>query len=39
MRLLKKIEDEISEGQLPGIYLDRVRFDELVEDFFNRLQD
>jgi len=35
-RLLKKREGEISEGKLPGIYFDRVRFDELAEDF---LQD
>jgi integrase len=32
-RLLKKREGEISEGKLPGIYFDRVKFDELVEDF------
>jgi len=32
-RLLKKREGEISEGKLPGIYFDRVRFDELSEDF------
>lgn len=32
-RLLKKREGEISEGKLPGIYFDRVRFDELAEDF------
>ncbi len=31
-RLLKKREGEISEGKLPGIYFDRVRFDELAED-------
>ena len=32
-RLLKKREGEISEGKLPGIYFDRVRFDELAGDF------
>ena len=33
-RLLKKREGEISQGKLPGIYFDRVRFDELAEDLF-----
>ena len=32
-RLLKKREGEISQGSLPGIYFDRVRFDKLAEDF------
>jgi len=32
-RLLNKREGEISEGKLPGIYFERVRFDELAEDF------
>jgi len=32
-RLLRKREGEISEGKLPGIYFDRVKFDELAEDF------
>lgn len=32
-RLLKRREGEISKGKLPGIYFDRVRFDELAEDF------
>ena len=32
-RLLKKREGEISQGKLPGIYFDRVRFDEMAEDF------
>ena len=32
-RLLKKREGEISEGKLPGIYFDRIKFDELSEDF------
>ena len=31
-RLLKKREGEISEGKLPGVYFDRVRFDELAEE-------
>jgi len=31
-RLLKKREGEISDGKLPGIYFDRVKFDELKED-------
>jgi integrase len=30
---LKKREGEISDGKLPGIYFDRVKFDELAEDF------
>ena len=32
-RLLKKREGEISEGKLPGVYFDRVRFDELSDGF------
>lgn len=32
-RLLKKREGEISQGKLPGIYFDRVTFDELAEAF------
>lgn len=32
-RLLRMREGEISQGKLPGICFDRVRFDELVEDF------
>ena len=32
-RLLKRREGQISEGRLPGIYFDRIRFDELAEDF------
>jgi len=32
-KLLKKREGEISEGKLPGVYFDRVRFDELASDF------
>jgi integrase len=33
--LLKKREGEISQGKLPGIYFDKVRFDELAEDFLS----
>ncbi|MBW1800958.1 MAG: site-specific integrase [Deltaproteobacteria bacterium] len=32
-RLLNKRQGEIAQGKLPGIYFDRVRFDELAEDF------
>jgi integrase len=32
-RLLKRREGEISDGKLPGIYFDKVRFDELADDF------
>lgn len=32
-RLLKKREGEISSGKPPGIYFDRVKFDELAEDY------
>lgn len=32
-RLLKKREGEISDGKIPGIYFDKIRFDELAEDF------
>jgi integrase len=32
-KLLKKREGEIGDGKLPGIYFDKVRFDELAEDF------
>jgi integrase len=32
-RLLKRREGDISKGKLPGIYFDKVRFDELAEDF------
>jgi len=30
-RLLKKREGEISDGKLPGVYFDRVKFDDLEE--------
>jgi integrase len=32
-RLLRKREGEISGGKLPGVYFDRVKFDELAEEF------
>jgi integrase len=32
-RLLKKREGEISEGKLPGIYFDRVKWNELADDY------
>ena len=31
--LLKQREGDISQGKIPGIYFDRVTFDELAEDF------
>lgn len=31
-KLLKKREGEIAEGKLPGVYFDKVRFDDLAED-------
>ena len=34
-RLLKKREGEIAQGKLPGIYFDKVRFDELAKDFLS----
>lgn len=32
-RLLKKREGEISEGKIPGVYFDRIIFNDLAEDF------
>jgi len=32
-RLLKRREGEISQGKIPGIVFDRIRFDDLVKDF------
>lgn len=32
-RLLKKREGEVAEGKILGIYFDRVRFEELAEDY------
>ena len=34
-RLLKTREGEISKGELPGIYYEKVRFDELTGDFLS----
>jgi len=34
-RLLKKREGEIAQGKLPGIYFDRIRFEELANDFLS----
>jgi integrase len=34
-RLLKKREGEISEGKLPGVYYERVLFDDLAKDFIS----
>jgi integrase len=31
-RLLKKREGEVATGKLPGIYFDKIKFDELVDD-------
>jgi len=32
-RLLQQREAEIAQGKIPGIYFDRISFDELAEDF------
>jgi integrase len=32
-RLLKKREGEIAQGKIPGSYFDKIRFDELAEEF------
>ena len=32
-RLLKKREGEIADGRMPGICFDKIRFDELAEDY------
>jgi len=32
-RFLQKRESEVAMGGMPGIYLDRVTFDELAQDF------
>ena len=34
-KLLKKREEEISEGRIPGVYFDRVKFDELAENMLS----
>ena len=37
-RLLKTREGEIAAGRIPGIYFDKVRFDELAEDYLTDYQ-
>jgi integrase len=32
-RLLKKREGEISDGKIPGVYFDRIKFNDLADDF------
>jgi integrase len=32
-RLLKKREGEIAEGKIPGVYFDRIKFNDLSDDF------
>jgi len=32
-RLLKKREGEIAQGKIPGVYFDKIKFDELSKDF------
>lgn len=32
-RLLKRREGEIAKGELPGIYYDKIRFEEIAEDY------
>jgi integrase len=32
-RLLKKREGEIAQGKIPGVYFEKVRFDDLAKDF------
>jgi integrase len=34
-RLLKRREGEISEGKIPGVYFDRIKFNDLVDDFLD----
>ena len=34
-RLLKKREGEISEGKIPGVYFDRIKFNDLTDDFLD----
>lgn len=34
-RLLKKREGEISEGKIPGVYFEKVRFNDLSDDFIS----
>jgi integrase len=37
-RLLKKREGEIAQGRMPGVYFDRVRFDELADEYLFNYQ-
>lgn len=37
-KLLKKREGEIADGKLPGVYFDKVTFDELAEDVLHDYQ-
>jgi integrase len=37
-KLLKKREGEIADGKLPGLYFDRVRFEELAADYLTDLR-
>ncbi len=32
-KLLKQVEGQIAEGRTPGLYFDKVRFDDLAEDY------
>ena len=32
-RLLKRREGEIAEGKVPGVYFDKVKFEDLAKDF------
>jgi len=34
-RLLKKREGEISDGKIPGVYFDKIKFNDLCNDFLN----
>lgn len=34
-RLLKKREGEISEGKIPSVYFDRIKFNDLADDFLD----
>jgi len=33
VKLLQQREGDISKGKIPGVYFDKVTFDELAEDF------
>lgn len=37
-RLLKEREGEIAEGKFPGVYFDKVKFDDLAKDFVTDYQ-